>query len=323
MAHQVESMAWAGEPPWHGLGVEIERGLSPEEILKKAGLDWIVKSVPLYTEFNGKYVLVPHSYANQRQSDGKILSQTSSKYNIVQNADAFDFFTKFTKAGKMSMETAGSLDGGRFIWALARIDKSFKILGKDEMLPYLLLMQPHAVGHAMIFDFTGVRVVCRNTLNAALGSHLLGSAKAFRMPHLQVFDDDMKARAEIALGLAIDQFDHLHQAADMLARTKINKDDLGLYFDNVVKFNRSEAEAEDKPEPRVLEKYRYAFEEGPGSKLVSAAGTYWGALNAVTYVVDHHSARTDDTRLKGAWIGDGSKTKRRALNIAVEMARAA
>ena len=42
MAHNVETMAWAGEVPWHGLGTEVNNDLSPMEMREAAGLDWEV-----------------------------------------------------------------------------------------------------------------------------------------------------------------------------------------------------------------------------------------------------------------------------------------
>ena len=43
MAHMVETMAYAGKVPWHGLGEKVEDTLTPEEMLVKAGLDWCIK----------------------------------------------------------------------------------------------------------------------------------------------------------------------------------------------------------------------------------------------------------------------------------------
>ena len=42
MAHQVETMAYAGAVPWHGLGKEVLPDLTPEQMLYEAGLDWSV-----------------------------------------------------------------------------------------------------------------------------------------------------------------------------------------------------------------------------------------------------------------------------------------
>jgi len=132
----------------------------------------------------------------------------------------------------------------------------------------------------------------------------------------------MKAKAEIALGLATNQFEHLHEAAELLSKIRIpGRVELDFYFDKVVGFDRVK-EGNDN-EPRIMNRLRYAYDAGPGSNKVSASGTYWGALNAVTYVVDHHSGRMDDSRLKGAWLGNGANLKRKALNTAIELAQAA
>jgi phage/plasmid-like protein (TIGR03299 family) len=317
-------MAYSGTVPWHGLGVQVGPDLSPDDMLKVAGLDWRVRQSPLYAEHNGVYSEVPYKFALQRETDGAVLSITTERYNPVQNADAMEFFDRFTRAGHMKMETAGSLDSGKFIWALARIDESFKLAGKDEVLPYLLLMQPHKVGKAMVIDLTATRVVCWNTLNAALGAGLRGSGKAFRMSHIQKFDSDMKALAEKALGLAVDQFGEYREAAEMLSKAKVANDNLLVeFFDNVISFDRAKAEREERKAPKVLDKFMNAWDSAPGQKLVSANGTWWGAVNAVTYVVDHHSGLTDDTRMRGAWIGEGAEFKRKAINLAVDYAQAA
>ena len=42
MAHEVETMAYAGELPWHGLGTKVSNDLTPFQMQQKAGLDWVV-----------------------------------------------------------------------------------------------------------------------------------------------------------------------------------------------------------------------------------------------------------------------------------------
>ena len=39
MAHEVETMAYAGEVPWHGLGVPVSNELTPTMMMEKAGLN--------------------------------------------------------------------------------------------------------------------------------------------------------------------------------------------------------------------------------------------------------------------------------------------
>ncbi len=54
-----------------------------------------------------------------------------------------------------------------------------------------------------------------------------------------------------------------------------------------------------------------------------AAGTWWGAFNAVTYYYDHVAGTDQDKRLTSAWFGSAATRKRQALDLAVEFAEAA
>ena len=47
MAHEIETMAYAGETPWHGLGELVSNDLTPAQMLKKANLDWQVEKRPM------------------------------------------------------------------------------------------------------------------------------------------------------------------------------------------------------------------------------------------------------------------------------------
>ena len=73
MAHQVETMAYAGEVPWHGLGVPVSDDLTPQQIQTKAGLDWSVEKRDIFTKTNnGIEVRIPGKKALTRDIDDKI-----------------------------------------------------------------------------------------------------------------------------------------------------------------------------------------------------------------------------------------------------------
>lgn len=344
MVAAVESMAYAGTVPWHGLGNPINDNLTPAEMVVAAGLDWRVDKVPLgvmaFDEAAKAYKytgqVVPEKYALRRNTDGKILSLCGKQYKPVQNEDAFDIFQKFVKAGHMKLETAGSLKDGKFVWGLAKIDQAFKVgsgKGKDEVQNYLLLLSPFEQAWSLMAMYTSVRVVCWNTLSAALGQNLAGSRgqarndrQVFRMPHSSKFDDEMKAKAELALGLATEQVVEFKALSNALAKVKLTDAGATEFFFNVLKVGekeRVEIAAGDARKPIMLAKFEDALVRGPGAQLASAEGTLWGALNAVTYVIDHEVGRTRDAGLSRAWIGEGSIMKRFALRTAAEMAKAA
>jgi hypothetical protein len=47
VAHNINSMAYIGEKPWHGLGSPVPPGASADEMIKQAGLDWTVDKTPI------------------------------------------------------------------------------------------------------------------------------------------------------------------------------------------------------------------------------------------------------------------------------------
>lgn len=326
MTAAVETMAYAGEVPWHGLGFKVSNKLTPVQMLKAAKLDWKVEKRKMTFAPSGKgaHIEVPNKFALVRTSDDACLSVVGNTYKPVQNDVAMDFFKKFVVAGHMDMETAGSLHGGQYIWALARIGKDFMVGKGDEVRGFLLLSNPHVLGKAMVIQFTPIRVVCWNTLTFALGADLKGKPGSFRMPHSIAFTDGVRTKAEEALGLASHQMDEFKAAAIMLAKKKAKPASVETYFAEVLKFDPKKAKSKKKDgearEPLMLPKFRQALTHSPGSQLATAAGTWWGALNAVTHVVDHEIGRDQSASLRTAWLGQKANMKRRAVALAIKAA---
>ena len=62
MAHLVDSLAWTGDVPWHGLGRKLPENVAGDEMIRFAGLDWNVIPKPLFAgldETTGYGVSVP------------------------------------------------------------------------------------------------------------------------------------------------------------------------------------------------------------------------------------------------------------------------
>lgn len=327
MTAAVETMAYNRiETPWHGLGVPVDGNLTAAQMLTAAGLDWTVSKVPVYFGENGSQRQVPDYFAIKRDTDGQYLSLAGKGWKPVQNEEALDFFKRFVDAGQMTMETAGSLQDGKYVWALARIGKDFSI-GKgsntDEVRGYLLLSSPHVCGKSMVAQFTPIRVVCWNTITAALGRNLKGDGSGFRLVHSQKFDAKMKEKATIALGLAVEQLTEFKEAAKVLSSKRAAAEEVENFFCQILKFDPEKAKklkSGENREPRALPMFRTALVEAPGAQLTTALGTWWGALNSVTYVADHELGKTRDSGLQRAWMGDTATLKLDALKLALEKA---
>ena len=326
MAPQVESLAYAGKDPWHGLGKAVQANLSPLAMQRAAGLDWTVEKVPLHYPVgaptgqenpewrrSGDYALV-------RSSDGRYLDTVKSTWRPVQNSEAFQFFDEFVRAGDLTMETAGSLAGGKWVFALAKARDCFHLARakQDVTESYLLFTNPHAYGQSVDIRFTPVRVVCRNTLTLALGQKNNDYRVSFA--HRRAFSPSL---AQSLVRHMVHRLDDYRLQADYLAGRRYDSESVDRYFREVFKPTVEPR----KPSGDVLPLTRNAaraaeiVETQPGHEL--APGTWWNAFNAVTYLTDHEIGRSHETRLTTAWYGPGKARKVRGLNLAVEYAKAA
>lgn len=318
MAHMIEmvngkaQMAYAGDTPWHGLGTKVPADLTPAQMLEAAGLDWSVSKVPAYAKIAGKNVAIGQS-ALVRSMDDKILDVVSDDWNPVQNEEAFDFFNDFVAAGDMEMHTAGSLRDGQIVWGLAKVKESFELFKGDQIDSYLLFSNFHKYGFSTDVRFTPIRVVCNNTLTLSLNSKVERMAK---ISHRQVFNpDDVKGM----LGIATNKLAQYKEMASFLGSKRYNDENIVEYFTRIFPVTGSN----EKKKKEVSKNAQYALdvlETQPGAEY--AAGTWWQAFNAVTFLTDHVIGRSADTRLTSAWYGYNKGVKTKALETAIEMAEA-
>lgn len=331
MAHNLEiingqaQMAYAGETPWHGLGVRVSDDLTPKEMQVAAGLDWSVSKEDMYVGD----MKVPGKQALVRSSDNKILDVVGDQWIPVQNDDAFNFFDEYVKAGGMEMHTAGSLQDGKIVWALAKVNETFTLFGgKDEVESYLLLSNPHNYGRGVDVRFTPTRVVCNNTLSMALdGKASLGIS----LNHRQEFDVE---KVQMALDQASKQMNTYKEAAEFIGSKRYTEEKLFEYFNrvfpmttkqsNVVSFEELMSSFKSGKNTGVSRNAREALEvvnTQPGAEL--GRGTWWSAYNAVTYMTNHTLGVSNDSRLKSTWYGYNKNRNIEALGLAVEYAEAA
>ena len=165
MTH-VESMFDARDTrrnPWDGLGKEIKGAVSSREAIKLAGLDWkVVQRVVVDKKTN---IEIPNWKANVRDIDDKCLGMVTGRYQIVQNEEAFAFTDSLLGEG-VTYETAGSLNGGKRVWMLAKLEG--RDLAGEKINPYLVFTNSHDGKGSVRVAMTPIRVWCSNTLNLAL-----------------------------------------------------------------------------------------------------------------------------------------------------------
>lgn len=321
MAHEITirengfaETAFAGETPWHGLGQEINPDATIEEWQVKAGMDWEVLSAPVryealvqkeqfsLQEFSGQNVL----YRSDTQAP---LSVVSNRYHAVQPRDVLEFFRELVDVAGFKIQVAGTLAGGKRMWAIAETGTMGEVVKNDTVGGFLLLSTSCDRTLATTARFTSIRVVCNNTLQMAMQDkrHLVS------LSHLSKFDPQ---EMQMRLSGAVSTFGSFMEMAQVLQKQKMSIPAAKKFLERLIapwnQVKRDEHKLEDN---RQFKKILALFDgEAKGAELVG--NTKWGMLNAVTEYYDHHAqSRTDDARLDSAWFGRGDRIKNQAMEL--------
>jgi phage/plasmid-like protein (TIGR03299 family) len=353
MAHEIEtrngkaSMIYVGETPWHGLGTRLTVApSSTAEAIKLAGLDW---QIGLERAQLADGTLLDR-FAVVRDVDRAVLGVVGMDWEPVQNSKAFEPFDPFVRTGAATIETAGSLRGGRRVWMLAKLNRADSVIvpkSDDRVAKYLLVAIGHDGTLAFRIGYTPIRVVCQNTLSVALNR---GEATHVRLMHLSGVNkaiDNVTAAIE-----AIDA--RFEEAADMFralaARQIHNEAELRTYVEAVYNIGKKPAAQRTGAEllgdllakpanlpkagaldvdqggmtketrSRIMDEVAHLFTNGKGNDLPGVRGTAYAAYNAVTEHLTWHrggAVKAQDSRLENLWMSSAGP-QALALPVAIE-----
>jgi phage/plasmid-like protein (TIGR03299 family) len=314
MPHEIETMAFFQETPWHGLGTALHEDdlYDWPKTCEKAGLAWDVELVPLVTADTQAPV---QNKAVRRQTDGRILGVVGHRYAALQNRDAFAWFEPFLDVKEAALHTAGSLRHGSRIWVLAKLNRTPLVVAPgDEVEKFLLLSHGHDGSLAVRVGFTPVRVVCQNTLSMA---HASDASKLIRVKHTRDVHENLANIREV-MDLANAEFEATAEQYRLLARRSINQADLRRYVKQV--FKVEEGQEGSSRLRNIMAEVVGLAEAGRGNALPSVSGTLWAAYNGVAEWLGYQRGRSQGNRLNSLWFGDGASLNRRALETALAMA---
>jgi phage/plasmid-like protein (TIGR03299 family) len=300
----------AGQPAWHGLGVNVANAVGAADAIKLAGLNWDVKKIPLQfmNPVSGNLEAIEDKFAVVRMDSGAALGTVGRIYKPFQNAEGFEFLDSVIGEFGAHYETAGSIYGGSRVWMQLKIPaKAFALNGKDTVEPYVIFTNSHDGTAAAQCHTTSHRVVCANTLRLAGNA----SSEKFHIRH----STNLKAKVEAArqsLGLAVKKIDDFRTDAEAMARTKL---DAVPYFNSVLdavcevtqadaekgadfmasvlKATAAERDLERARVQREIDKRESLMEDilsrydSEKNGIGGMRGTAWSAFNAVTESADH------------------------------------
>ena len=283
----VASFVSLREPGWHSLGQVISKPMTTPEILEFANLhEWNVRVLPVVDEtlnFDREYFYVVRTNPVTKEAD--VLHVSGKRYTPFQNESLFNLGHDLVQGGVGRWETAGSLKGGRVVFASLSVDREVVLdpNGANDIIKnYLLLAQSHDGTLAVTGANTPVRVVCSNTLNFAL----TGAKQTFSFRHTQ----SIEARASIIKG-ALDNAHGYIDRFEGIAKALVGKTLTEKQFNEVLlkAYPKPDEPAEGK-KSRAYTVWTKKFDTL--TDLVNAPtnamwkGTAWGALQVLTEDLD-------------------------------------
>ena len=300
---------------WHHLGQTVTEAQTWEEAMRLAHLDWTVRKDRLFTA-QGAPV---DAFGIFRDDNDAFLGAVGDRYSPIQNRYQFDFVDAILAAEDGAhYETAGALGKGERVFCLAKIGADFEIAGTgDRHETYLLFVNSHDGTGAARALVTTVRVVCQNTLNAALRQD--GKA-ALRIKHTKNAESRLNAARELVAGATVTVKD-VREKLDTLAQRKLTKKARVNIMSRV--FN-----AESKKGENTITNVMELFERNDNDAVPEIRGTAYNMLNAFTEFVDHNrpvkqtDAREGQSveviRADHALFGTGAQLKNGVLEIILE-----
>lgn len=313
MAHQLYLNEQTGkfsffsvkEKAWHGLGQIIDQYPTSAEALKFAGLDYVVTKEDLYTAFyntDGQLIEnttnVKSHFATMRKDTGAVLGVVGKNYEIVQNTDAFAFFDSIVGGDGIQYETAGALGNGERIFITAKLPGYIKVGIDDLIEKYLFLTTSHDGYGSITAAFTPVRIVCNNTLNAALRNH----SNAIKIRHTI----NAKQRLEQAhklMGISNNLSVEMESIFNRWTKIRITDKQVHKLIQTALVPNKEmltkiQQGNEDECSTYYKNMCEYAYEYSMSNKtqqLETTNGTVFGAYNGITGYFQNVRKYKDDT----------------------------
>jgi phage/plasmid-like protein (TIGR03299 family) len=286
MAHEVESMFFTREVPWHGLGEDYRgRGLltAIEAVNATPELASKVEHWPFYAvnpDNADEYVHVTNKWEVVRKLDQKPLGEVQNGHELFQTEDLARFVDDICGTDAAKFETGGSLRGGQVVWFLAQLTDDMMVGNdKDETLRSYIFVQDWRHGGALSIKRTNIRVVCMNTLDAARR----GFGEEFNIRHTVNADQRVEA-AQRALKISVEQGSHFQTVAnDLITRKFTEKDFVGMVGKVFPVKDDATKVVKARSEDRVAELVD-VLKHSPDLQNIN--GTAWGAYNAFAEWVD-------------------------------------
>ena len=315
------------EKAWHGLGQIVEDYPTSAEALTVAGLDFTVRKAPnIHRLPDGREEISKTSFFTYRTDNGAILGgKLGADYQIVQNTDAFTFFDEIVGGDGIMYETAGALGQGERIFITAKLPDYIRVGNNDLIEKYLFLTTSHDGFGSITAAFTPIRVVCNNTLNAALQN----CSYAIKIRHTQNAQDRLK-QAHKVLGISNRLSATLEEMFNHWSKVRITDGQVKQLIELAMCPNKETMHHLQTGVQEELSScfvnmcesvYEYAL-TSPTQQEPTTKGTLFGAYNAVTgYFQNVRNYKDGQAKFKSIMGGTAQLKAQKAFDLCTGFAK--
>lgn len=312
---------------WHGLGQIVQDYPTSEEAIKFAGLDYEVVKSQLYTtgsniletaqsiEIADTKLHVPNYFANVRSDNNAVLGVVGTDYHIVQNREAFSFFDAIVGGGDgILYETAGALGQGERIFITAKLPDYIRVGNGDDVTEkYIFLTTSHDGSGSITAAFTPIRIVCQNTLNAALRN----MSNVVRIKHTAGAKQRLE-NAHKVMGMVNTLSNQLQDIFNQWTKVKVSDSEVRKLIQLALCPNKETLDLLKKDaDDEISTVFKNTVEDAFGYAMMSdtqqmetTKGTLFGAYNAVTgYYQNVRNYKDDEAKLQSIVMGGTAQLK--------------
>ena len=178
MAHELDitadgrvAMAYliGDQPPWHANETRpqiVAPGADIAVWAEAAGLNYEIEVSPNH---KADGTAIDDSFHIARTDTGAVVGPyIAGQWRPVQNSEALELADNIRRRHGYEIVTAGALFGGSKIWVQLEADADAVLPGEDRITSRPLFSLSHTGREANLFTAVNTRVVCNNTLTAAL-----------------------------------------------------------------------------------------------------------------------------------------------------------
>ena len=317
------------EKPWHGLGKVVNEAMTSHDAIKLAGLDYEVKLGKLYSTIHNELpritssddiINVPNYFATYRKDTNDYFGVVGSRYEIVQNREAFSFFDEIVGKKEAMFETAGALGKGETIFITAKLPHYIKVGGKDIIEKYLLFTSTHDGSGSIKAMLTPIRVVCNNTLNQALRNN----TNRITLKHTINVHDRLREGAKL-MGLVNVYSENFQHCLDYLSTREITVEQVNKFV-NELYLSYTELELLDRANGRIeivdeissrkkniINDVLVSIDNGIGQDIFRGSA-YWLYNGITTYYSNKKSYSSDEDRFTSILEGSSLTTQQKAFD---------